>query len=290
MIKNLEAEDRLKTLIDMAFAEDLGTGDLATQVIFPESRKAEAYLIAKADGVISGLEIAKMVLEHFGSLEDFTPHVKDGDRVTKGQKILDFRGDYAHLLSSERIMLNFLQRMSGIATATRHYVDLLSGTRTRILDTRKTLPGHRYTDKMAVLHGGGMNHRMGLYDMCLLKDNHITVSGGVRQAIEAARAGLPVSVKIEIETETLPQVKEALDAGADIIMLDNMDIPTMRRAVEMISGRAKTEASGNITSDNIAQIARETGVDFISSGALTHSVKALDISMKFTKTSDLQTK
>lgn len=290
MIKNLEAEDRLKTLIDMAFAEDLGTGDLATQVIFPESRKAEAYLIAKADGVISGLEIAKMILEHFGPLEDFTPHVKDGDRVTKGQKILDFRGDYAHLLSSERIMLNFLQRMSGIATATRHYVDLLSGTRTRILDTRKTLPGHRYTDKMAVLHGGGMNHRMGLYDMCLLKDNHITVSGGVRQAIEAARAGLPVSVKIEIETETLPQVKEALDAGADIIMLDNMDIPTMRRAVEMISGRAKTEASGNITSDNIAQIARETGVDFISSGALTHSVKALDISMKFTKTSDLQTK
>lgn len=290
MIKNLEAEDRLKTLIDMAFAEDLGTGDLATQVIFPESRKAEAYLIAKADGVISGLEIAKMVLEHFGPLEYFTPHVKDGDRVTKGQKILDFRGDYAHLLSSERIMLNFLQRMSGIATATRHYVDLLSGTRTRILDTRKTLPGYRYTDKMAVLHGGGMNHRMGLYDMCLLKDNHITVSGGVRQAIEAARAGLPVSVKIEIETETLPQVKEALDAGADIIMLDNMDIPTMRRAVEMISGRAKTEASGNITSDNIAQIARETGVDFISSGALTHSVKALDISMKFTKTSDLQTK
>lgn len=290
MIKNLEAEDRLKTLIDMAFAEDLGTGDLATQVIFPESRKAEAYLIAKADGVISGLEIAKMVLEHFDPLEDFTPHVKDGDRVTKGQKILDFRGDYAHLLSSERIMLNFLQRMSGIATATRHYVDLLSGTRTRILDTRKTLPGYRYTDKMAVLHGGGMNHRMGLYDMCLLKDNHITVSGGVRQAIEAARAGLPVSVKIEIETETLPQVKEALDAGADIIMLDNMDIPTMRRAVEMISGRAKTEASGNITSDNIAQIARETGVDFISSGALTHSVKALDISMKFTKTSDLQTK
>ena len=286
MIKNIEAEERLKRLIDMAFEEDLGTGDLATQVIFPEVREAEAYLIAKADGVISGLEVARMVLEHFGPLRDFTPHVKDGDRVTKGQRILDFKGDYAHLLSSERIMLNFLQRMSGIATATRLYVDLLAGTRTRILDTRKTLPGHRYTDKMAVLHGGGMNHRMGLYDMCLLKDNHITVCGGVRQAIEAARAQLPISVKIEIETETLPQVQEALDAGADIIMLDNMDIPTMRRAVEMISGRAKTEASGNITKDNIAQIARETGVDFISSGALTHSVQALDISMKFTKTAD----
>ena len=283
MITNQEALDRLELLIDMAFEEDLGTGDLATQVIFPQAREAEAYLIAKADGVISGLDVARMVLEHFGPLTDFSPLVKDGDRVTKGQKILEFKGDYAQMLSSERIMLNFLQRMSGIATATRRYVDLLEGTRTRILDTRKTLPGHRYTDKMAVLHGGGMNHRLGLYDMCLLKDNHITVSGGVRQAIEAAKSRLPISVKIEIETETLAQVSEALEAGADIIMLDNMDIPTMRKAVEMIGGRAKTEASGNITDQNIAQIARETGVDFISSGALTHSVKALDISMKFQK-------
>ena len=281
MIHNQEALDRLEELIEMAFEEDLGTGDLATQAIFPQSHEAEAYLIAKADGVISGLVIARMVLEHFGPLSEFTPLVKDGDRVTKGQKILEFRGDYAKMLSSERIMLNFLQRMSGIATATRRYVDLLEGTHTHILDTRKTLPGHRYTDKMAVIHGGGMNHRLGLYDMCLLKDNHITVSGGVRQAIEAAKSHLPISVKIEIETETLDQVAEALDAGADIIMLDNMDIPTMKKAVEMIEGRAKTEASGNITDQNIAQIARETGVDFISSGALTHSVKALDISMKF---------
>lgn len=281
MIKNPEAEKRLLDLIDMAFREDLATGDLATQVIYPHTHTASAYLVAKADGVISGLEVARLVMEHFGPIELFHPLVEDGARVKKGDRILEMRGDYAQLLSSERIMLNFLQRMSGIATATRHLVDLVSGTKTHILDTRKTLPGHRYTDKMAVLHGGGMNHRMGLYDMCLLKDNHIRVTGGVREAIEAAKAQLPISVKIEIETETLEQVREALDAGADIIMLDNMDIPTMKKAVDLIAGRAKTEASGNITADNIGEIARETGVDFISSGALTHSVKALDISMKF---------
>ena len=273
----------LDFLIQMAFEEDLGTGDLATQVIFPQSHEADAYLVSKADGVISGLDIARRVLEYLGPLTAFHPLVKDGDTVSKGQKILELRGDYARLLSSERIMLNFLQRMSGIATATRHYVDLLRGTHTRILDTRKTLPGFRALDKLAVKHGGGTNHRMGLYDMCMLKDNHITVSGGVRQAIEAAKAQLPVSIKIEIETETLEQVQDALEAGADIIMLDNMDIPTMKEAVKVINGRAKTEASGNITDQNIAQIAQETGVDFISSGALTHSVKALDISMKFEK-------
>ena len=272
---------RLEKLIEMAFEEDLGTGDLATRVIFPQSREAEAYLIAKADGVLSGLEVARMVLEHFGPLSAFEPYLQDGDRVAKGQKIVTFRGDYAQLLSSERIMLNFLQRMSGIATMTRRYADLLEGTPTRILDTRKTLPGHRYTDKLAVRHGGGLNHRIGLYDMCLLKDNHITLSGGVRQAIEAAKAQLPISVKIEIETETIEQVREALEAGADIIMLDNMDIPTMQKAVALIDHKAKTEASGNITIDNIGQVAQATGVDYISSGALTHSVKALDISMKF---------
>lgn len=273
--------DLLYQLIQIAIEEDISTGDLATNALISKGEKATALITAKATGVISGLSVAKMVLEELASEPfEFNPFLKDGDRVSKGDKILEIKGTYSDLLTSERLMLNFLQRMSGIATATRELVDLIEGTRAQLLDTRKTAPGHRTTDKMAVRHGGGTNHRMGLYDMAMIKDNHIKAAGGITQAIEQVRATTPISVKVEVETTTIAEVKEALAGGADIIMLDNMDTATMREAVELIGGRAKTEASGNITSVRIREVA-ETGVDYISVGALTHSVKALDMSMNF---------
>ncbi|MDO4695196.1 carboxylating nicotinate-nucleotide diphosphorylase [Porphyromonas sp.] len=267
-------------LISIAFEEDLFTGDVATQAIIPQRQQATAIMTAKADGVISGLEVAKMVIDKLGD-NTFIPLVRDGDTVSKGQDIVKIMASYAQLLSSERIMLNFLQRMSGIATMTAQCVAKLNGTNTRLLDTRKTLPGHRLTDKLAVRHGGGTNHRMGLYDMAMLKDNHIKAAGSITAAVSHAKQVLPISIQIEVETKKLDEVREALAAGADIIMLDNMSLEQMTEAVNLVGGRAKTEASGNITIDTIAHVAR-TGVDFISMGALTHSVKALDISMNFT--------
>lgn len=267
-------------LITIAFEEDLFTGDLATDSIIPKSKQATAIMTAKADGVISGLEVAKMVIDKLGD-NTFIPLVRDGEAVVKGQDIVKIIAPYAQLLSSERIMLNFLQRMSGIATMTAQCVAKLEGTHARLLDTRKTLPGHRLTDKLAVRHGGGTNHRMGLYDMAMLKDNHIKAAGSITDAVRQAKQALPISIQIEVETKNLDEVREALAAGADIIMLDNMSLEQMTEAVKLIDGRAKTEASGNVTLDTIAGVAK-TGVDFISMGALTHSVKALDISMNFT--------
>lgn len=266
-------------LIDLAFDEDLFAGDVATEAILPVNHLATAVLTAKADGVVSGIEIARRVADRMGE-NTFEALLEDGDEVVKGQTIATIHAPYNQLLSSERIMLNFLQRMSGIATMTRKLVKLVAGTHATLLDTRKTVPGHRMTDKMAVRHGGGSNHRMGLYDMAMLKDNHIKAAGGITPAVAALRSKCSLATKIEVETTNLSEVKEALQAGADIIMLDNMSLEMMRQAVEIIGGKAKTEASGNINEDTIAGVAA-TGVDFISVGALTHSVKALDISMNF---------
>lgn len=266
-------------LIELALEEDLFLGDLATESIMPEKEFATAIVTAKEDGIISGIEIALQVIESMCEVE-FTPYVVDGDAVTKGQIIFKMKAPYEPLLKCERTMLNFLQRMSGIATATNRLVKLISHTKAQVLDTRKTVPGNRATDKMAVRHGGGTNHRLGLYDMAMLKDNHIKVAGGITPAVKQVKKKLSIATKIEVETSTLQEVEEAVNAGVDVIMLDNMDLETMKKAVALVNGRAKTEASGNVNENTIVAIA-ETGVDFISVGALTHSVKALDLSMNF---------
>ena len=240
-----------------------------------------AVFIAKADGVVSGIGIVKKVFEHFDNNILFKPLVNEGSRVKRGDSIIELEGSFRALLTGERTALNILQRMSGIATTTSEYAKELEGTGTVILDTRKTAPGMRVLDKMAVAAGGGKNHRMGLFDMALIKDNHIKVSGGITNAIEQVRKSINPGVKIEVETSSLEEVEEALANKADIIMLDNMDTETMKIAVEMIGISAETEASGNITLSRVKEIA-ETGVTYISSGALTHSVKALDISMNIT--------
>ena len=277
----MNREYLLDQLIDIAIEEDISTGDLATNALIGRGERAIALITAKADGVISGLAVAERVLETISTEEyHFEPYLQDGDRVAKGDKILKIEGTYRDLLTSERLMLNFLQRMSGIATATRQMVDLIAGTKAQLLDTRKTVPGHRLTDKLAVKHGGGTNHRMGLYDMAMIKDNHIKAAGGISKAIKQVKATLPISVKVEVETTNLEEVKEALQGGADIIMLDNMSSEMMKEAVALIGNKAATEASGNITHERIREVA-ETGVDFISVGALTHSVRALDMSMNF---------
>lgn len=269
----------LDRLITLALDEDIATGDLATNAIIPAKAEAKAVITAKAPGVLSGVEVAKKVIDRLGS-NKFTALVADGERISVGDALIEIEARYDALLMAERTMLNFLQRMSGIATATRQIVDLLEGTHTCLLDTRKTVPGHRVTDKIAVKHGGGTNHRMGLYDMAMLKDNHIKVAGGVENAILQAKKKLPLSVKIEVETTSLEEVRQAVKAGADIIMLDNMTPELMTEAVQIIGGKALTEASGNVTAATVEAIAA-TGVDFVSMGALTHTVKALDMSMNF---------
>lgn len=276
-------EENLDRLIDLALDEDGVSHDLATLSIIPREELQTAFITAKADGIISGIEVARRLIEAVADIDeevDYEPLVADGDHITKGQDLIRIRCTYHTLLGAERTMLNFLQRMSGIATATAQLVKLCEGTRAHVLDTRKTLPGHRLTDKMAVRHGGGYNHRLGLSDMCLLKDNHIKLAGSITAAVESARRSLPLSIKIEVETETLEQVEEAARVGADIIMLDNMSTEMMTEAVRLIDGRARTEASGNVSAETIRAIA-ECGVDYISVGALTHSVRALDISMNF---------
>ena len=268
----------IERLLDLAIEEDIATGDISTNAIIPVHSRAVAEMKAKADGVISGLEIARRVYERFEKDIKWEPLVTDGTPVKKGHIILRIEAGYRTLLLGERLSLNILQRMSGIATATANYVKELAGTRTQLLDTRKTAPGLRVLDKMAVHHGGGMNHRMGLYDMIMLKDNHIKLAGGIPNAVKAARANLPLSIKLEVETTTLEEVQQALDCGADIIMLDNMTNEMMAEAVRLINGRAKTEASGNMNIPRLKSVAA-TGVDYISVGALTHSVTAMDISM-----------
>ncbi|MBR8769473.1 carboxylating nicotinate-nucleotide diphosphorylase [Porphyromonas levii] len=281
MENNILKEDLLDRLIEIAIEEDVASGDLATDAIIGKEGISQSIITAKADGIISGIEIARKVFVRMARSEySFEAYIKDGDAVKRGDKILEIKARYNDLLTAERLMLNFLQRMSGIATATHLLVSLIEGTKAVVLDTRKTAPGHRVTDKLAVRHGGGSNHRMGLYDMAMIKDNHIKTAGSISRAIEQVKAVTPLSVKVEVETTNLNEVEEALAGGADIIMLDNMTIETMKEAVALIAGRAKTEASGNITLERIREVA-ETGVDYISVGALTHSVKALDMSMNF---------
>ena len=268
----------IERLLDLAIEEDIATGDISTEAIIPVHSQAVAEMKAKADGVISGLKIIKRVYERFEKDIRWEPLVEDGTAVKKGDIILRIGCSYRTLLLGERLSLNILQRMSGIATATAAFVKELEGTHTQLLDTRKTAPGMRVLDKMAVHDGGGMNHRMGLYDMIMLKDNHIKIAGGIPNAVKAVRKNLPLSVKLEVETTNLEEVRQAVDCGADIIMLDNMGNEAMAEAVKLIAGCAKTEASGNMDIPRLKGVAA-IGVDYISVGALTHSVKAMDISM-----------
>ena len=277
----MQYENLIKKLIDLGIEEDINTGDVTTDSIIPATMNAVATMTAKQEGVISGLEIVKMVYDYFQKDVVFTTYFNDGDSVKKGDVILKIEATYPTLLRGERLSLNIFQRMCGIATETARYVKELVGTSTELLDTRKTAPGLRVLDKMAVKHGGGTNHRMGLYDMAMIKDNHIKMAGGITKAVEQVRANITPDIKIEVETTNLDEVREAIAANADIIMLDNMDNATMTEAVAIIKAAnkgIKTEASGNMNIPRLKEVAA-TGVDFISVGALTHTVKAMDISM-----------
>ena len=266
-------------LIGMALEEDITSEDVSTNAVMPTNVKGTVDLIAKEDGVIAGMDVYARVFKLLDESMEIEMFCQDGDEVKKGDLMAKVTGDIRVLLSGERVALNYLQRMSGIATYTRSVVKLLEGSGVTLLDTRKTTPNCRVFEKYAVRVGGGCNHRYNLSDGVLLKDNHIGAAGSITKAIQMAKAYAPFVRKIEIETETLEQVAEAVEAGADIIMLDNMTPEVMKQAVALIDGRAQTECSGNITKENIARI-REIGVDFVSSGALTHSAPILDISMK----------
>ena len=262
-----------------ALQEDITSEDITTNSVMREYCLGEVELICKQDGVIAGLDVFKRVFELLDDTTEVTFTCKDGDRVTKGEKIGLVRGDIRVLLSGERTALNFLQRMSGIATYTRNITDLLEGTKTKLLDTRKTTPNMRIFEKYAVKVGGGYNHRYNLSDGILLKDNHIGAAGGVKEAVRMAKEYAPFVRKIEIEVENLDMLREALEAGADIIMLDNMSVEDMKEAVRLTAGKAETECSGNVTRENVARLV-DIGVDYISSGALTHSSPILDLSLK----------
>jgi len=272
------SQDLIIKIIRLAIEEDIAYGDITTNSLVPEASRATAQMTMKADGVISGLDIVKKVFQEFDADIIWSPYVKEGDKVKRGDIIVKISGSYRCLLTAERTALNILQRMSGIATTTALYVKELEGFNTKLLDTRKTAPGMRILDKMAVKAGGGTNHRMGLFDMAMIKDNHIKVAGSITAAVKQVRAGIPTGTRIEVEVTNLEQVREALQTDAEIIMLDNMNSLTMAEAVKTINGKAETEASGNMGISRIKEVAA-TGVDYISVGALTHSVAALDISM-----------
>ena len=266
-------------LIRQALEEDITGEDVSTNAVMREAVEGEVELISKADGVMCGMKGYERTFKILDENTQVISNVRDGDRVKKGQLLAVVRGDIRTLLSGERTALNFLQRMSGIATYTAETVALLKGTKTRLLDTRKTTPNMRIFEKYAVKVGGGCNHRFNLSDGVLLKDNHIGAAGSVKEAVALAKEYSPFVRKIEVEVENLEMCREAVEAGADIIMLDNMSVEDMKTAVKMIDGRAQTECSGNVTRDNIKNII-DTGVDFVSSGALTHSAPILDLSMK----------
>lgn len=268
----------LKDIIVQALREDVGTGDITTRSIVPENYITIGFIRAKESGVVAGLDVAREVFLQLCRDISFQPRVKDGERVAAGQLLARVEGDARAILTGERAALNFLQRMSGIATRTAYLAGLIAGEKAKLVDTRKTSPGIRVLEKYAVRAGGGRNHRFGLYDAILIKDNHIKVAGGITGAVDRARALAPFSMSVEVEVESLEGVAEALKAGANIIMLDNMDPVTMKKAVEMVAGRALLEASGGINEETIKAVAK-TGVDFISVGGLTHSVKSLDISL-----------
>ncbi len=268
-----------EVLFELAYAEDIGSGDITTNSIIQPAERKTAVFVAKENGVVAGLPVAEMVFRELDDTLEWNVKKQEGEKVQKGEILVEFKASYRALLTGERIALNFLQRLSGIATATHVFVNEVKDFQVQILDTRKTLPGFRLLDKYAVKTGGATNHRMGLHDMVMIKDNHIQVAGGIKPAVEAVKMKMPVSIKIEVETTTLEEVRQALEAGADIIMLDNMTTEMMTEAVKLIGKRAKTEASGNMSLERLREVAA-TGVDFISIGSLTHSVKALDISQR----------
>jgi nicotinate-nucleotide pyrophosphorylase (carboxylating) len=277
MISDLPAE--ISRSIVRALEEDIGRGDVTTNTIVPADALLRGRIIAKQDGVVAGLEIAKQVMLALSQHVSFVVEVEDGSNVTRGTVLANLDGSARALLSGERTALNFLGRMSGIATVTRKFVDAVSGTKAVILDTRKTAPGLRITDKLAVRLGGGQNHRTGLFDMVLIKDNHIDFAGSITAAVQRVRAS-GTSLEIEVETRTLDNVREALALGVERILLDNMSTDTMREAVAIGDGRAKLEGSGNVTLDTVLEVA-STGVDYISVGALTHSPQVFDVSLEF---------
>ena len=266
-------------LFELAYTEDIGEGDITTNNLVPPHARKTAVLVAKEEGIIAGMPLAEMVFRKFDEQIEWKEKIADGSSVKSGDILVEFSGNLRALLTGERKALNFLQRLSGIATFAGKCKKEVEGYEVEILDTRKTMPGYRYLDKYAVRMGGGSNHRFGLYDMVMIKDNHIQVAGGINEAVVAIRTKIPKSIKIEVETTNLDQVQQALAADVDIIMLDNMSSKMMKKAVELINNRAKIEASGNMTLKRIRKVAA-TGVNYISIGALTHSVKALDISQR----------
>lgn len=269
----------IASCIQRALDEDLGDGDATTNSIVPVDATLRGHIVAKQDGVVAGIAIAEAVFHTLTDKVNFRPNATDGSTVSKRTTIAELNGSARALLTGERVALNFLGRMSGIATLTRQFVDAVAGTRARIIDTRKTAPGLRTVDKLAVKLGGGENHRTGLFDMILIKDNHIDFAGSITAAVERARAA-GANLEIEVETRTLDDVSEALNLGVNRILLDNMTSDTMKQAVDLVNGRAKLEASGNVTLQNVVEVAR-TGVDYISVGALTHSPKVFDVSLEW---------
>ncbi|MDD4171897.1 MAG: carboxylating nicotinate-nucleotide diphosphorylase [Syntrophomonas sp.] len=272
----------LNDLIKRALEEDIGYGDITTRSLIPAEQKARGLFVAKTPGVVAGIKVSQAVFAYIDSATEFEVLKDDGDTIEPGDVIAVVKGKARTLLTGERTALNFLQRLSGIASKTRKMTDLIKYSPAQLLDTRKTTPGLRVLEKYAVSVGGGRNHRFGLFDGVMIKDNHIQAVGSIAQAVATARQKVPHTVKIEVEVETMEQLQEALEARADIIMLDNMDIYEMIEAVQIVAGRALLEASGGINEGNAAEVAR-TGVDFISMGALTHAVSSLDISFDIVK-------
>ena len=272
-------EKQIRDIIEAALAEDIGTGDITTQATVSPKKKGRAQAVAKDDFVIAGIDVFAETFQLLDKSIKVNKLIDDGYRAKRGDIIAEVLGSLSNILQAERVALNLFQRMSGIATLTSKYVKAVRGSKAKILDTRKTMPGLRVLDKMAVRIGGGCNHRTGLYDGVIIKDNHIEAAGGIIAAVKAQRKRLPHTLKIEVETKNIKEVKEALNCGVDIIMLDNMTVPAMKKAVDYVAGRAILEASGNVNLQSVSEIAA-TGVDLISIGELTHSVQAADISLK----------
>ncbi len=277
----MEITKHIDRLIELALEEDIGPGDITTMHLVAPQSTGQGVIVAKQDLVIAGLDVAKRVFQRIDADIEFHSSFADGDHVKCGETVVELSGGLDTLLTGERTALNFLQRLSGIATLTRAYVTLLSGKTVQLLDTRKTTPGYRELEKYAVRTGGGTNHRMGLYDAVLIKDNHITAAGSITEAVKRIKAKVPPATTIEVETADLDQVREAMDAGAHIIMLDNMSTERIKAAAALVNGRSKLEVSGGVTHERLAELA-DTGIDYISSGALTHSAQAVDLSMRIT--------
>jgi nicotinate-nucleotide pyrophosphorylase (carboxylating) len=271
----------LRAMIERALKEDIGPGDLTTRLLFPKSIRAEATIQVKQEAILAGLPVAEAVFKQVNPGLKFKPLAQDGDRVKAGTIVARLKGDGRSLLKGERVALNFLQRLSGIATLTRLFVEAVQGTKAKILDTRKTTPGNRHLEKYAVRMGGGGNHRMNLSDGILIKDNHLALAGNLKTAVQRVKKKAPRGFKVELETTSLKEVEAGLSAGADIILLDNMTIPQLKEAVLLVKGQAWTEVSGGVNLNTIREIA-STGVDFISVGALTHSAPAVDMNMDIT--------